>query len=363
MPARTDIRAGRARRSADPKGPRPTGLARVYLPAFVALAVLVPAATAGATAKPTGFVVERMTGGVTAGTSQPQHTGGTREGAAAPAPPRKSRKRAVAPVLTSFSLGATTLFDEGRPLPVRFRVRGRGKQVQVWVVARRRGGARVGSVGLGLQPTGRTVEIDVSEDRLGIVGEGAYQIRLAVRDRRGRRAARASGVSTWLGVSFARHRFPVAGPFSWSGADGRFGASRPGHTHQGQDLSATEGTPLVAPHAGVVSWISYQAQGAGHYLVLDSDDEDRDYVFMHLKAGSINVTRDQHVETGKLLGRVGSTGRSSGPHLHFEVWSGGHWQAGGHPIDPLPLLQAWFKTAPGGARTLSEQTTGQTEAP
>ena len=37
---------------------------------------------------------------------------------------------------------------------------------------------------------------------------------------------------------------------------------------------------------------------------------------------------------------TGTTGGSTGPHLHFEIWVGG-WFAGGRPIDPLPLLQAW----------------------
>jgi murein DD-endopeptidase MepM/ murein hydrolase activator NlpD len=136
------------------------------------------------------------------------------------------------------------------------------------------------------------------------------------------------------------HRFPIAGSFDWGGPDARFGAKRKGHRHQGQDLAAAPGTPVVAPHAGVVEAVEYQAKGAGNYVVLDSDGEDYDFVFMHLRTGSTTVVVGQQVRTGQRLGEVGSTGESSAPHLHFEIWVGG-WYVGGHPIDPLPLLKAW----------------------
>jgi murein DD-endopeptidase MepM/ murein hydrolase activator NlpD len=139
------------------------------------------------------------------------------------------------------------------------------------------------------------------------------------------------------------HRFPVAGPFGWGGPDARFGAKRKGHSHQGQDLPAAAGTPLVAPYRGVVIAVQYQARGAGHYVVIHS--EDYDYVFMHLRTGSTVVKEGQRLRTGQQIGEVGSTGESSGPHLHFEVWVGA-WYTGGHPIDPLPLLQAWAGLSP-----------------
>ena len=139
----------------------------------------------------------------------------------------------------------------------------------------------------------------------------------------------------------AGHRFPVAGPYGLGEEGSRFGAPRSGHTHQGQDIAAAEGTPVVAPFPGLVFAVRYQAAGAGHYVVLDGDGEDRDYVFMHLRAGSIPVREGQRVKGGARLGEVGNTGRSFGAHLHFEIWVGGGWFKGGHPIDPLPLLRAW----------------------
>ncbi len=115
-------------------------------------------------------------------------------------------------------------------------------------------------------------------------------------------------------------------------------------------MAAAEGTPVVAPRTGTVEVVRYQAAGAGHYIVLDGDGEDRDYVFMHLRAGSVLVTEGQRVRIGAPLGQVGNTGISLGAHLHFEVWVGGGWYTGGKPIDPLPLLRAWSRQAVGLSR-------------
>ena len=80
-------------------------------------------------------------------------------------------------------------------------------------------------------------------------------------------AARA-GISSTASLTYLHHRFPVAGPFSYGGADSRFGTGRKGHRHQGQDIAAAEGTPVVAPRGGTVKAVQYQAGGAGHYVVL-----------------------------------------------------------------------------------------------
>ena len=96
--------------------------------------------------------------------------------------------------------------------------------------------------------------------------------------------------------------FPVQGPYTLGGEDARFGAGRTGHTHQGQDIVAAEGLPVVAPVGGVVHWIAYQADGAGHYVVVSGADG-RHYVFMHLQAGSIAVAKGATVVAGQRLGR------------------------------------------------------------
>jgi murein DD-endopeptidase MepM/ murein hydrolase activator NlpD len=111
--------------------------------------------------------------------------------------------------------------------------------------------------------------------------------------------------------------------------------------HRGQDLLAAEGTPVATPRAGVVSWRAYQAAGAGNYVVIHADDG-RDFVFMHLQTGSITVVKGAVLAAGQVFARAGSTGHSTGPHLHFEIWPDG-WYASdaSAPIDPAPDLRAW----------------------
>jgi len=132
--------------------------------------------------------------------------------------------------------------------------------------------------------------------------------------------------------------FPVAGPYDLGGRGSVFGADRRDHLHQGHDVGAPAGTPVVAPVAGTVIAVDFQRRGAGFYVVVHGADG-RDYFFAHLRRGSTAVALNQAVAAGTVLGAVGSTGASSGPHLHFEIWEGG-WQRG-RPIDPLPQLRAW----------------------
>jgi hypothetical protein len=137
--------------------------------------------------------------------------------------------------------------------------------------------------------------------------------------------------------------FPVAGPHALGGDDARFGAGRKGHEHQGQDVTAAEGVPVVAPLAGTITARDYQASGAGFYLAMDAADG-RSFFFAHCQKDTFAVGLGQAVAAGQQLCRVGQTGDASGPHLHFEIWIGG-WRRdkASAPIDPLAQLQAWDK--------------------
>ncbi len=211
-------------------------------------------------------------------------------------------------------------------------------------------GKTVKTLKLGTRKAGKVHRVIVSKTGLPA---GSYRIRISAKQ------LRTAGIASVRRVTVPRppkpkpvppappaaplgsHVFPVRGTYSFGGPDARFGAGRSGHTHQGQDIPAAEGTPVVTPHAGTVKAVRYQASGAGHYVVLDGAGEERDYVFMHLATGSTLVREGQTVRTGQQLAQVGNTGRSFGAHLHFEIWDGAGWYTGGRPIDPLPLLKSW----------------------
>ena len=134
--------------------------------------------------------------------------------------------------------------------------------------------------------------------------------------------------------------FPVQGTFSFGGPENRFGAPRNGYYHQGQDVLTPEGTPVVAPYAGTITYATYQAGGGGYYLV-EHTHVGFDFMYAHCMANSFAVKAEQEVSAGQQLCKAGQTGDATAPHLHFEMWPGGWHAAGINPIDPLPYLEAW----------------------
>ena len=303
----------------------------------------------------------RVTYGKTGGASAESAPGGAtdpgRTGAivfGAPAPPR--------PVARVFRVQRTV--RAGRLPVVRFRIDEPGVRVVT---------ARLVVVGVDRSVPAR---VDVGRVRTGRlrtlrwprgtrIPAGEYTVRIHARDPEGAtlaRAAHATGKAA-LSVKEVRPRprpeisqpqplpqptekvvspgnFPVAGPFTWGDEESRFGAGRTGHTHEGQDLMSPEGTPVVSPLSGTVAFVDFQKGGAGNYVVINADDG-RSLFFAHLKDGSTVVTPGAAIAAGSTIGAVGSTGSSTGPHLHFETSQGGWRDRGRHPIDPLPQLQAW----------------------
>ncbi len=295
-----------------------------------------------------------------AATAADPPTGGTTapgDGTVTYGQPTKRAKRfkpaqAARPVAREFSVTPAAV-AAGAPVTFAYRVRGRTRKVRVRIVLRR--GARVVRLRLGYRRTGMRHTYAWKPSALPA---GDYAVALQAFDGAGRalrRTAAAPGRTTLTiqapppppaaPAPSATGVFPVAGAYSFGGAGARFGAGRPGHIHQGQDVTAAQGTPLVAPVAGTVYWIAYQASGAGHYVV-ERGTDGVDYVFMHLVTGSITVKKGQALVPGQPFGQVGMTGDASGPHLHFEIWPDGWYSSkASQPIDPLPQLQAWAAAA------------------
>lgn len=294
-----------------------------------------------------GASAENGGGGPGPETAPTTPTKPSKNGGAAPGKKKRSKRTRRSPVIAGFALSNATLTDSSR-MKLRYRITAPARRVRVRAVVRTRGGKYVKTLELGVHRTNVLVTTQLSATDAGVKRAGSYKLRLTARDGRRRAAKRGRRVPAWRGFVFSDHVFPLAGPFSFGGDGARFGTGRPGHTHQGQDLPADSGTPVIAPYAGEISWVAYQAGGAGYYVVEHADDG-RDYVFMHLLKGSTVVRQGQRVAAGERIGSVGATGVASGPHLHFEVWVGGPWQFGGKPIDPLSLLRSWLASGPGKA--------------
>lgn len=98
--------------------------------------------------------------------------------------------------------------------------------------------------------------------------------------------------------------------------------------HSGQDIEAGWGAPVVSGAAGKVSFVGWQ-NGYGQLVVVDHGGG-LTTRYGHLS--HIDVELDQTVSRGQLLGKVGSTGRSTGPHLHYEV------RINDEAVNPLPYL-------------------------
>ena len=188
--------------------------------------------------------------------------------------------------------------------------------------------------------------------------DGVYQFRVTATDQSGLRAAsstagepgalgapgaRASGAAAVTpaapgAFTFLRYRFPLVGAHDYAEAAARFGGGR---GHQGQDVFAECGTPIVAARGGVVKFREFQS-AAGNYVVIDGARTGVDFGYMHLREAAL-VGAGDRVRTGQPIGFVGATGHASGCHLHFEEWTAPGWYSGGSAFDPLPDLLAWDK--------------------
>jgi murein DD-endopeptidase MepM/ murein hydrolase activator NlpD len=103
--------------------------------------------------------------------------------------------------------------------------------------------------------------------------------------------------------------------------------------HDGHDISAAEGTPILSIFSGVVKTTGFiSACGntvevhSGKYLVQ----------YCHIMPGGILVKEGQKVRQGEVIAKVGTTGRSTGPHLHIGI------KVNGQNVNPLTVLPGWY---------------------
>lgn len=128
--------------------------------------------------------------------------------------------------------------------------------------------------------------------------------------------------STYSGGSFA---WPVAGGY----------ISQYFHYgHYGIDIAADPGVRVKAAAGGTVIFAGWKSNGGG-YQVWIAHGSGLYTTYNHMM--SVSVGRGQHVARGQQVGRIGSSGYSTGPHLHFEVWRGMIWD-GGTRVNPLGYL-------------------------
>jgi murein DD-endopeptidase MepM/ murein hydrolase activator NlpD len=135
------------------------------------------------------------------------------------------------------------------------------------------------------------------------------------------------------------HVFPVVGGASFSND---WGAPRPGgRSHQGIDLFAATGTPIVAISDGVLFKVGWNRVGGWRFWLRDRWGNE--FYHAHLSAFAPAAKEGAVVSAGTVIGFVGNTGdaRTTPPHLHFEIHPGG-----GGPIPPFSYVSAWPRLAP-----------------
>lgn len=136
---------------------------------------------------------------------------------------------------------------------------------------------------------------------------------------------------------------PVSTPYGATGSSWSTG------WHDGADYAAPTGSPVVAAWGGYVEDVGYPSSfgsAFGRSVVVDHDVLPGGGgggwgLYAHLSSSC--VARGDRVEAGQLLGEVGSTGNSSGPHLHFGVYPNPYW-CSACGLDPQPWIDAGEET-------------------
>lgn len=145
-------------------------------------------------------------------------------------------------------------------------------------------------------------------DQMALAAKKAKQMEIAAAKRAKLRAQRSSGPM-----------FTPTTNFNYSARFGQAGSSWSSGHHTGLDFAAPTGTPVFSALAGKVVEAGWGGAYGNHIIV--RHDNGVETLYAHLNSASANV--GDRVLRGQRIGTVGSTGNSSGPHLHFEVLKNG----------------------------------------
>lgn len=103
-------------------------------------------------------------------------------------------------------------------------------------------------------------------------------------------------------------------------------ATSGGGTHKGIDIATSGSRPIYSISKGTVYYKGYQSNGLGYYIIIKNSEDNRGFLYAHLMSESI-LTLGQNVAIGQFIGNEGSSGYSTGIHLHLEyqVMYNGEW--------------------------------------
>jgi murein DD-endopeptidase MepM/ murein hydrolase activator NlpD len=194
-------------------------------------------------------------------------------------------------------------------------------------------------------PTPATLAItdDISQQDVKMSVDQFYNLRAQALSGRVSRALEGgltpggltAGVGDWTQIADAPTLWPVEGRVTSSFGEREDPFNGEGAFHAGMDISAPTGTPIRATADGLVD-SAETANGYGRQVILDHGHGIRT-VYGHM--AKMVVLAGQHVTRGQIIGYVGQTGRSTGPHLHYEV------RINNVPVNPHKYLRESFAQA------------------
>jgi murein DD-endopeptidase MepM/ murein hydrolase activator NlpD len=203
-------------------------------------------------------------------------------------------------------------------------------------------GSSVAAAAAAPTPSSLALTDDVSQQQVKLSLDQFYTLRSQALSGRVSRAleggltsAQGAGITDWTQIADAPSMWPVEGTVTSSFGEREDPFNGEGAFHAGIDISAPSGTPVRATGDGDVTGLD-MGSGYGKQIVIDHGHRVLT-VYGHLL--SIVALPGQHVSRGDIIGYVGRTGRSTGPHLHYEV------RINNVPVNPHKYLRTTYEQA------------------